>query len=562
MSSSNSSELSLSPKQIIDCLGEITFAIYEGRKINDILSNITNTVRKLLQTDRVLISRYHPHQIHQIIVEAVDYNSTSILGKTFTNFDSTNNLAQVYQQDIINIEFQEFQRNYLKLFTQFQVYSSIVIPIFPPKLQEQEDNHPDCLWGLLIVHQCSYLRQWQSLEVKLLQQLAIQIGITIHQHTNHNLPQPEPTSLLSLNSTSDSTNIFTHCQTIRNFGEALHESEEQFRQIFQNAPLAISLVDYHTHRFIRVNPAHYQLLGYTISELASLTFDDISHPDDLPPNLDYLQQFELGKFESFCMEKRFIKKNREVLKTKITVSILPDQDGKPKFSLAMIEDITERRQAEDKIKASLLEKETLLKEIHHRVKNNLQIISSLLRLQSRQIRDSHALEAFNESQNRVQAMALIHEKLYQSSSLAQIDCQEYITTLVQELFRSYQAYKQAITFIVKGNQSSLSIALATPLGLIINELVSNSLKYAFSQTVSGQIYIGLQELNQGEFSLIISDNGRGLPKSLDFRKTKTLGLQLVCRLTKQLNGTIELNQSQGTVFEIVFTATPGIGGMG
>lgn len=554
MSPSNSSELSLSPKQVIDCLGEIIFGIHEDKNFDDIFNNTVNTVRQLLQTDRVLISRCYPYQIHQIIVESVDSNCTSILGKTFPNFDLTNNFEQVYKQDITNIVLQEFQGNYLKLFTQFQVSSSFVVPILQKKAKE--DHNQNCLWGLLIIHQCTYLRQWQPLEVKLLQQLAIQLGLAIHQQANSNLPQPKK-SLLSLSSTSDPRDTFNHYINPHKLEGALHESEQQFRQIFQNAPIAISLVDYQTHRFIRVNPAHYQLLGYTISELAFLTFDDISHPDDQRHNLDYLQRFELGKFDSFCMEKRFIKKNGELVKTKITVSILPDQDGKPKFSLAMIEDITERRQAEDKIKASLLEKETLLKEIHHRVKNNLQIISSLLRLQSRQICERKALEVFKESQNRVQAMALIHEKLYQSFSLAQIDCLEYITTLVQELFRSYEAHKQAINFIVKVNQSSLPIALATPFGLIINELVSNSLKYAFTETVNGQIFIALQEHNQGQFILIISDNGKGLPKSLDFRKTKTLGLQLVCRLTKQLNGNIELDQRQGTEFKIVFTTTPG-----
>jgi two-component sensor histidine kinase len=252
------------------------------------------------------------------------------------------------------------------------------------------------------------------------------------------------------------------------------------------------------------------------------------------------------------LEKRFLKKNGEFVRTNITVSILPDQDGKPKFSLAMIEDITERRKVEDKIKASLLEKETLLKEIHHRVKNNLQIIPSLLRLQSRQISEPIALAACKESQNRLQAMALIHEKLYQSSNLAKIDFQEYIKTLVQELLRSYEAHKRTIAFTVKVNQLSLAIALATPFGLIINELVSNSLKYAFPETLGGQIFIGLQEALRGQFIMIISDNGIGLPKDLDFRHTSSLGLQLVCRLTKQLNGTIELDRSQGTKFKIVF----------
>ncbi|MGC1393060.1 MAG: histidine kinase dimerization/phosphoacceptor domain -containing protein [Coleofasciculaceae cyanobacterium] len=552
MSLSNSFEPSLSPTQIIDCLGEINFGIYECRNIDDIFNTTTNTVRQLLQSDRVLISCCYPHNMHKIIVESVDSNCLSILGKTFPNFELINNFAQVYKQDIINIDLQEFQRNYLELFTQFQVNSSFVVPIL--KTTAKANNNQNCLWGLLIVHQCSYLRQWQPLEVKLLQQLALQLSLAIHKNPN-NLPQ----QMLSLSSVSDVRNAFTHYINPHELEGALHESEQQFRQIFQNAPIAISLVDYHTHRFIRVNPAHYQLLGYTISELAFLTFDDISHPDDLLHNLDYLQQFKFGEFDSFCMEKRFIKKNGDLVQTNITVSILPDQYGRPKFSLAMIEDISERRQSEDKLKASLLEKETLLKEIHHRVKNNLQIISSLLRLQARQIHDHLALEVFKESQNRVQAMALIHEKLYQSSSLAKIDCQEYITTLVQELFRCYQAHNQVVTFIVEVKQSSISIALATPFGLIINELVSNSLKYAFTEMVGGQIFISLQEQSQGQFILIISDNGKKLPKSLNFRKTKTLGLQLVCRLTKQINGTIELEQSQGTKFTIVFTTTSGKG---
>lgn len=243
-------------------------------------------------------------------------------------------------------------------------------------------------------------------------------------------------------------------------------------------------------------------------------------------------------------------------------------------------DITKRKQAEDKVKASLLEKETLLKEIHHRVKNNLQIISSLLRLQSRQIQDLQTLELFKESQNRVQAMALIHEKLYQSSNLAQIDFQQYITTLVKELFRSYDAHRRGISFRVninaleagledisttgqityKQNPPLLAIDTAIPCGLMINELVSNSLKYAFPDNRSGEICINLQfgepqlisPIEAYQFILTIRDNGIGLPNAFDFRNTKSLGLQLVCRLTKQIGGSIQLNCSQGTEFKIVF----------
>lgn len=358
----------------------------------------------------------------------------------------------------------------------------------------------------------------------------------------------------------DISDLYYELRLRKQAEEALRENEHQFRQIFQNSPIAISLADFHTHRFIRVNLAHYQLLGYTPSELTCLTFDDISHPDDLLENLYGLEQIAQGKLDNFRIEKRFIKKNGDVIWTNTTLTIVPDQDAKPKYSLAMIEDITEHRQAQNKIKASLLEKETLLQEIHHRVKNNLQIISSLLRLQSRQIQDPQALELFKESQNRVQAMALIHEKLYHSSNLDQINFQDYIQPLVQGLFRSYNACKHTITFNVNIKPISLPIAKAIPCGLIINELISNSLKYAFPENVGGQICINLLPVEEQLIApllkrqciLSIRDNGVGLPKDLDFRHTNSLGLQLVCRLTKQLEGTIELDRSQGTEFQIKF----------
>ncbi|AFZ20802.1 PAS domain S-box protein [Allocoleopsis franciscana] len=342
--------------------------------------------------------------------------------------------------------------------------------------------------------------------------------------------------------------------------EALRESEQQFRQIFQDASIGMALTDFHTHQFIQVNPAWCRLLGYSASEIVSLTFDQITHPDDLPQDLYYLEQRDQGKLDSYRLEKRYFKKNGELIWANLTVTVLREQEGLPKFTLAMIEDITERKQAEELIQASLLEKETLLKEIHHRVKNNLQIISSLLRLQSRQIKDQWTLELFKESQNRVQAMALIHEKLYQSSNLAQIDFQEYITTLVEHLCRSYDIHQPAITIKINVKPVPLPIDTAIPCGLIINELVSNSLKYAFPGNQGGEICVNLQfkasplnaPVHREQFILTISDNGRGLPEDLDFRNTRSLGLQLVCRLAKQIGGSLELSRSQGTEFKLIF----------
>jgi two-component sensor histidine kinase len=216
------------------------------------------------------------------------------------------------------------------------------------------------------------------------------------------------------------------------------------------------------------------------------------------------------------------------------------------------QEIAERKRAEEQIKASLKEKEMLLKEIHHRVKNNLQVISSLLYLQSQNIVDKPLLEMFLDSRNRVRSMALVHERLYQSRDLARVDFAEYIRNLVSYLFRSYEVHSNVIKQKINIADVSLGIDAAVPCGLILNELVSNSLKHAFPDGRVGEIRIGLSSDN-GKFTLMVSDNGVGFPKDLDLRNTQSLGLQLVNTLVEQLEGTIELDRSGGTAFEITFT---------
>jgi len=217
-------------------------------------------------------------------------------------------------------------------------------------------------------------------------------------------------------------------------------------------------------------------------------------------------------------------------------------------------EITERKRAEEKINISLQEKVVLLREIHHRVKNNLQVISSLLNLQSGYIEDKKSLEIFRESQTRVRSMALIHEKLYQSKDLNKIEFSEYIESLIKDLFKSYNIESSRITLKSKMEGIYFEIDTAILCGLIINELVSNSLKHAFPENRKGEIYI---ELNQNsvnnKYTLIIKDNGIGFPSNVDFRKTESLGLQLVTTLSEQLGGTIELNKNGFTEFKIEFS---------
>lgn len=219
--------------------------------------------------------------------------------------------------------------------------------------------------------------------------------------------------------------------------------------------------------------------------------------------------------------------------------------------MASIIDITARKDAENKLKKSLNEKEMLLKEIHHRVKNNLMVISSLLNLQSRHIKDKAALDVFRESQNRADSMALIHERLYGSTDLKRIDFGDYISTLSTQLFHTYVTDPRRIKLKLNVENLMVDINTTVPLGLILNELVTNSIKYAFPEGKSGEIKIEFNKKDD-EFILIVSDNGVGFPKNIDFRETDSLGLQLVNNLTSQINGKVELNVKNGTEFTIKF----------
>jgi len=214
------------------------------------------------------------------------------------------------------------------------------------------------------------------------------------------------------------------------------------------------------------------------------------------------------------------------------------------------QELAERKRAEEQIKASLREKELLLKEIHHRVKNNLQVISSLLYLQSKNVSDEQTFQMFRESQSRVRSMALVHESLYQSKDLARIDFAEYIRNLAAYIFRSYGADSKTVNLEVDAEGVFLGIDVAVPWALITNELISNSLKHAFPNGRGGEIRVRLRTEDDRGLVLTVCDDGVGFPDGLDFRDTKSLGLQLVNTLVDQLEGTIEIDGSEGTEFTI------------
>lgn len=216
------------------------------------------------------------------------------------------------------------------------------------------------------------------------------------------------------------------------------------------------------------------------------------------------------------------------------------------------QEIRRRERAQAQLNRSLNEKELLLKEIHHRVKNNMQIISSLLRLQSSKINDKKIREMFKIGQNRIRSMALVHHKLYQSKDFARIEFSNYIKTLTTDLFSTYRIGIADITLRLDIEDVFLDINRAIPCGLLINELISNSLKHAFPDSRKGEIIVQMYANKKGKHTLIVKDTGIGFPEGIDLCKTETLGMRLIHDLVSQIKGNIELDRKDGSTFKIIF----------
>jgi PAS domain S-box-containing protein len=219
-----------------------------------------------------------------------------------------------------------------------------------------------------------------------------------------------------------------------------------------------------------------------------------------------------------------------------------------------IQDVTQRKRAEETLRASLREKEVLLKEVHHRVKNNLQLISSLLSLQASQIKDRVAAAAFTEAQNRVRTMALVHENLYRTGDLASVRLAGHLESLCAHLFRSYKVDPDRIVLELRVADVTLDLDRSIRLGLLVNELVANVLKHAFPAERSGRVLVQLDRPGEGWYTLVVSDNGVGLPPHLAPGHSDSLGLQLIADLAEQLGGTIVVDRAGGTTFSIRFPA--------
>lgn len=331
-----------------------------------------------------------------------------------------------------------------------------------------------------------------------------------------------------------------------------YATEVNYRSIFDNANDAIITTDLED-RITSWNPGARRLFGWMATEIMGKNLSQLM----VPPNLQaerkqIIQDVFSGKLVS-GIETVHLRKDGTNIDVSLIISPLRDADQNIIGFSNILRDVTEHKRAEEQIKASLKEKEILLREIHHRVKNNMQIISSLLRLQSGYIKEKKYSDMYKESQSRIISMSLIHEKLYQSRDLTKIDIRDYVKDLVNGLFQSYEVNTRQIALNLSVDNVSLGINSAIPCGLIINELVSNSLKYAFPEGKTGEIKISLRTIDENKIELIVSDNGIGIPKTLDFRKTESWGMRLITILAEnQLQGEIDLDRSKGTEFKIRF----------
>ena len=333
----------------------------------------------------------------------------------------------------------------------------------------------------------------------------------------------------------------------------LHELITQFTNIFENLDEMIFSVDAENNCFLQVSPACEKIYGYypkAFYENMNL-WRDLIHPEDRQSISEMDKLLESGK--KVINNYRIFRKDGDIRWVESRIVPVLNNSGKLVRLDGIVSDITNRIRAQMEISNSLQEKELLLKELNHRVKNNLQVISSLLKLQVAQVKDIELHQLFMDTQNRVKSMSFIHECLFQTNIQSDIKFSDYLKKLINHLFIVYGFDKRSVNYKINADNIYLNIDTAVPCGLLVNEVVSNSLKYAFPGNHHGEIDVNFAIEKDHIYNLKIRDNGIGLSQDLINNNNGSLGIKLINTLVKQLDGKIEINSNSGTEYKITFS---------
>jgi PAS domain S-box-containing protein len=344
--------------------------------------------------------------------------------------------------------------------------------------------------------------------------------------------------------------------------ESLQHSEQQLR-LFVEHVTDYALIQVDLQGRVRVwNPGGQRITGYTEQDIAGKPLSILCTQEDVD-NGFLEEELERALKAGSTEEARwFVRKDGRKFWARWVTTVIRDSNRQPSAFAKVLRDETERKRAEERLRASLLEKDVLLQEIHHRVKNNLQVVVSLLSIQASRLDRHDVIDILNETQNRVRAIAGIHETLYSSPDLASINFSEYMQQLIQGLFSFYNAKASNISLKVEADDIVLDITQAIPLGLIVNELVTNALKHAFPAGRNGTVRATLRyleedlvpdrTLDEGSAVLTVEDDGVGLPAGFDVQEQESMGTYLVRILTRQLRGALQVDQDGKTLFRVVF----------
>ncbi|QAZ65794.1 sensor histidine kinase [Solidesulfovibrio carbinolicus] len=331
--------------------------------------------------------------------------------------------------------------------------------------------------------------------------------------------------------------------------KALVKNERLFRSSFEQAAVGMGHAA-PDGAWLRVNDRLCGLAGRGRAELLAGSLDGLADGEDREALRAGMATALAGGAATFAREAALLRPNRQALRCALTVNLVRDEAGEPEYFLCVGEDVTDRCRAGEALRQSLEDKELLLREVHHRVKNNLQVISSLFFLQAEVTDNAEAREALLESRARVTSMALVHEGLYRTGDFGRIELSDYVSRLTHQLESSIGG-RGGVRFLLCLEPSHLSIEKAAPLGLLLNELLTNAIKHAYGPGEAGEVRVCLSRTPEG-FRVMVADGGRGLPEGFAVEACQTLGMQLVINLTRQLHGALVAENQGGATFTLTF----------